>query len=196
MRTLRSPSWERTLAWTTLRLGQMSVMSTSSWSITILASESLVLVVTSIMTVVVSSDIRELSLLVTGGKEMTVLLSVRQGNTGQLSSRCRYWCRPVTLLLFFSFLSASASVLMRLIDFLLLNLHYSLELTDKLVCSGRLGGHQRSYGELGWWLGSKEQRTCTMNNLLQSFWRKVKPLSLCLSCVAMVARVLFLQIPL
>ena len=57
----------------------MSVISTSSWSITILASSSLELAVTSIMTVVVVSDILELSLLVTGGKEMTVSESVRQG---------------------------------------------------------------------------------------------------------------------
>ena len=57
----------------------MSVISPSSWSNTILASESLVLVVTSIRTVVVVSDILESWLLVTGGKEMTRSPSVRQG---------------------------------------------------------------------------------------------------------------------
>ena len=59
----------------------------------------------------VVSDILESLLLVTGGKEMTVSPSMRQGYTGHLSRMCRYWCRPVTLLLFFSFLRASASFL-------------------------------------------------------------------------------------
>ena len=39
----------------------------------------------------VVSDIRVSPLLVTGGKEMTVSPSIRQGYTGQLSSKCRYW---------------------------------------------------------------------------------------------------------
>ena len=69
----------------------MAVMSDNNWSITILASASFVLVVTSIITEVVSSDIMESWLLVTGGKEMTVSPSVRQGYTDQASRRCRYW---------------------------------------------------------------------------------------------------------
>ena len=39
----------------------------------------------------VVSDILESLLLVTGGKEMTVSPSMRQGYTGHLSRMCRYW---------------------------------------------------------------------------------------------------------
>ena len=58
----------------------------------------------------VVSDILESLLLVRGWKEMTRSPSMRQGYTGHWSRMCRYWCRPVTLLLF-SFLKASASFL-------------------------------------------------------------------------------------
>ena len=86
----------------------------------------------------VVSDIRVSPLLVTGGKEMTVSPSIRQGYTGQLSSKCKYWCMPATELRFFSFLRASV-------------------LRHQLVSLGGVGGGQGHDGQVLGQLGGVQQ---------------------------------------